>query len=137
MKVLSICGKKILLYDCDQFTRQYYRCPSFLSSPSISYSSPPLVCYTQEAETNLVSAPHNNISDPIKNEICPWWKKNHRKFSAPKNILHQYYFNWIYWRVTIGEEQLKGLEIDAPTPRPDPKPVPPYTGMLYPYTGMV
>ena len=39
-------------------------------------------------------------------------------------------------RVTIGEEQLKGLEIDAPTPRPDPKPVPPYTGMLYPYTGM-
>ena len=34
-------------------------------------------------------------------------------------------------RVSLGEEQLKGLDIDAPTPRPDPKPVPPYTGKRY------
>ena len=87
VKVLSICGKKILLYDCDQFTRQYYRCPSFLSFPSISYSAPPQVCYTQEAETNLASAPQNNIFDPIKKLNLPLMKKS----CAQKNILHQYF----------------------------------------------
>ena len=49
--------------------------------PSISYSSPPLVCYTQDAETNLVSAPHKNITYPIKMKSAPDEKK-HRKASA-------------------------------------------------------
>ncbi len=42
-------------------------------------------------------------------------------------------YNYQSLRVSHGEEQMKGLEIDAPTPRPDPKPVPPYTGKKYPF----
>ena len=63
---VEIFGKKILIYDCDQYTREFYE---NLGIPQAESFEPPLDNFEERTQTKFVPVKDNTMKDYLEHKL--------------------------------------------------------------------